>query len=84
MTGTEKRLVGQWERKWEEMQQLHLEVEIEREAVAILNGAGLGRSANDNAAAALGMTLQQVFELARERVLQRASWQPKDDSRGRG
>jgi hypothetical protein len=80
-TETEKRL-GKWERKWEEMQQLRLEVEIEREAVTILDGASLGRSANlHDAAAALGMTLQQVFELAHERVLQRAaSWNPKNDA----
>jgi hypothetical protein len=76
MTETKKRLVGEWERKWEEMLQLHLEVEIEREAVSILDGAGLDR----DAAAALGMTPQQVFALARERVLQRVSWKPKDDA----
>ena len=66
----------QWERQFDEVQQLYLQATIQLEAAMILDGAGLGRSANVyDAAAALGMTVQQVFG-ARERVLQRVSWQP--------
>lgn len=68
-----------WEPTGEEAQQLYREAAIQLEVITILDGAGLGPSADPHeAAVALGLTLQQVLDRAHQRVLDRTAWPPED------